>query len=98
MLGNLMDNACKWARAKVYVHCRCENGRSKIYVEDDGPGIPDDKMEQVLQRGQRLDDSMEGHGLGLGIVQDLVELYRGRLSLGKSEHGGLRASLELPGN
>jgi len=98
MLGNLLDNACKWANGKVYVHCTCVDGHSCIYVEDDGPGIPDDKMEQVLQRGQRLDESMEGHGLGLGIVQDLVELYRGRLSLGKSAHGGLRACLELPGD
>lgn len=98
MLGNLMDNASKWAREKVRVHCTCENGHSTIYVEDDGPGIPDDKIEQVLQRGQRLDESMEGHGLGLSIVQDLVELYRGRLSLEKSVQGGLRASLQLPGD
>lgn len=97
MLGNLLDNACKWAKRRVFFHCECQDGRCYLSVEDDGPGIPEDKIEQVLQRGQRLDESREGHGLGLGIVQDLVELYRGELSLGRSEHGGLAARLDLPG-
>jgi signal transduction histidine kinase len=97
MLGNLMDNACKWAEQRVFVHCEREGGHCLLYVEDDGPGIPTDKIEQVMQRGQRLDESREGHGLGLGIIQDVVELYGGSLALGKSRHGGLSARLELPG-
>ncbi len=98
MLGNLMDNACKWARGRVRVHCREENGHRVLCVEDDGPGIPQDKLERVLQRGQRLDESKQGHGLGLGIVQDIVELYNGKLHLERSELGGLRAVLTLPGH
>ena len=97
MLGNLMDNACKWAEQRVIVHCNRNNGHCLLFVEDDGPGIPPDKIEQVMQRGQRLDESREGHGLGLGIIQDVVELYGGSLSLGKSTYGGLSARLKLPG-
>jgi signal transduction histidine kinase len=97
MLGNLMDNACKWAGSRVIVHCKNEDGHCLLYVEDDGPGVPEDKIEHVMQRGQRLDESREGHGLGLGIIQDIVELYRGDLVLGKSGYGGLSARLKLPG-
>ena len=97
MLGNLMDNACKWADSRVIVHCLSQKGRNYIYVEDDGPGIPEDKIEQVMQRGQRLDESREGHGLGLSIIQEIMELYGGKLSLSKSGYGGLSARLDLPG-
>ena len=97
MLGNLMDNACKWAESRVIVHCRGEANRCFLYVEDDGPGIPDDEIERVLQRGQRLDESREGHGLGLGIIQDIVEMYSGKLTLSRSGYGGLSAELNLPG-
>ena len=97
MLGNLMDNACKWTNSRVIVHCLSQKGRNYIYVEDDGPGIPEDKIEQVMQRGQRLDESREGHGLGLSIIQEIMELYGGKLSLSKSGHGGLSARLDLPG-
>ena len=97
MLGNLMDNACKWAKHRVVVHCTGAKGRRYLYVEDDGPGIPEDKLERVLQRGQRLDESKQGHGLGLSIVQELVELYRGSITLASSGHGGLSVKLDLPG-
>jgi signal transduction histidine kinase len=97
MLGNLMDNACKWARSEVAVSCRPSNGDTLVTVEDDGPGIPADKLAHVMQRGQRLDESTQGHGLGLSIVQDIVELYDGKLELDHSELGGLRAQLTLPG-
>lgn len=96
ILGNLLDNACKWADHNVIVYCKGKNERCLIYVEDDGPGIPDDKIERVLQRGQRLDESKQGHGLGLGIIQDLVELYSGTLTLTRSDRGGLRAVIGLP--
>lgn len=97
MLGNLMDNACKWAKSRVIVHCRLDGGRCHLLVEDDGPGIPEDEISRVLQRGQRLDESREGHGLGLGIIQDIVEMYSGKLTLGRSGYGGLSAELNLPG-
>jgi len=98
ILGNLMDNACKWADRRVFVRCWSESGQTVIVVEDDGPGIPEDKIGRVLQRGQRLDETKQGHGLGLGIVQDLLELYGGKLTLGRSGYGGLAAELILPGN
>ena len=98
MLGNLMDNACKWAKSRVVVHCSGATGRCHIYVEDDGPGIPEDKIEQVLRRGQRLDESTHGHGLGLSIVQELVDLYQGTISLSTSRYGGLCVKLDLPGD
>ena len=97
LLGNLMDNASKWAKKRVIVHCESQGGRCVIYVEDDGPGIPEDKIEHVMQRGQRLDESREGHGLGLSIIQEVSELYSGKLTLGKSGYGGLSARLNLPG-
>ena len=97
MLGNLMDNACKWARREVVVRCWGEPGKTVIVVEDDGPGIPDEQMNQVLQRGQRLDETKQGHGLGLGIVQDILELYGGKLTLGRRGNGGLAAELIVPG-
>ena len=97
VLGNLMDNACKWARSEVAVSCRPSNGDTLVTVEDDGPGIPADEISRVMQRGQRLDESTQGHGLGLGIIQDIVELYNGKLELGVSKLGGLRADLTLPG-
>ena len=98
MLGNLMDNACKWAKSRVRIRCCEDDGHRVLSVEDDGPGIPDGQLERVLQRGQRLDESKQGHGLGLGIVQDIVELYSGTLRLERSELGGLRAVLTLPGH
>ena len=98
MLGNLMDNACKWAKSRVVVHCGPIDGHTLITVEDDGPGIPEGEISRVMQRGQRLDESTQGHGLGLGIIQDIAELYEGNLALEASELGGLRAHLTLPGN
>jgi len=96
MLGNLLDNACKWANRRVIVHCRsCEN-RVRIAVEDDGPGIPELTAEVVLKRGGKLDDSVAGHGRGLGIVRDISELYGGTLTLSRSGYGGLCAELDIP--
>jgi signal transduction histidine kinase len=97
MLGNLMDNACKWAASTVAVSCETRDGRLLLCVEDDGPGIPALNTEMVLKRGHREDEKVQGHGLGLSIVQEIAELYGGTLSLGRSSLGGLRAELELPG-
>jgi signal transduction histidine kinase len=96
MLGNLMDNACKWARNRVVVHGEQSAGRLYIDIEDDGPGIPEQRMKDVLRRGHRLDETTPGSGLGLDIVQDIAHLYRGSLSLRQSVHGGLCARLDLP--
>lgn len=95
MLGNLMDNACKWARTRVRVSAQ-RMGRDIILdIEDDGPGIPEDQQSAVLQRGMRLDEATPGSGLGLNIVVELAQLYQGNLSLGRSDLGGLRARLQL---
>ena len=67
-----------------------------ISVQDDGPGIPEKHLEDVIQRGIKLDDSKPGHGQGLGIVKDIADLYGGQLELGKSLLGGLQTQLDLP--
>jgi len=96
MIGNLLDNACKWARSKVGLRCVCRDRRMTLTVEDDGPGIPPEFVGRAVHRGWKEDDSRPGHGLGLAIVNELVDLYGGKLELGKSRSGGLRAELELP--
>jgi signal transduction histidine kinase len=96
MLGNLMDNACKWARSRVVVSGRRVEGGLRITVEDDGPGIAEGRRAEVLKRGRRLDETMPGSGLGLDIVQDIAEIYGGSLQLNVSSMGGLRVDLELP--
>ena len=96
MLGNLLDNACKWARSQVLVRAEHGGDRLLIVVEDDGPGIPDERKGEVLQRGRRLDEKIPGSGLGLDIAQDIAGLYRGSITLGRTVSGGLSARLELP--
>ena len=96
MLGNLMDNACKWAKGHVQIRGKSDYAHVYLTVEDDGPGIPDERIIEVLHRGHRLDESKPGHGQGLGIVKDIADLYGGSLNLGNSELGGLRAELILP--
>ena len=96
MLGNLMDNACKWAKAKVQVGATAAETLT-IVIDDDGPGIPPERRAAALTRGGRLDQTVPGSGLGLDIVRELAELYSGTLRLEDSPLGGLRARLELPG-
>jgi signal transduction histidine kinase len=96
ILGNLCDNACKWARARVVVTAARRDGRLAVAIEDDGPGIAPGAREAVLARGQRLDERVPGSGLGLDIVREIVTLYRGTLALGDSTLGGLRVELDLP--
>jgi len=97
MLGNLLDNACKWAASRVQVAAGITAGQLEIRVEDDGPGLPGPVRESVLQRGVRADEAMPGSGLGLSIVSDLAGLYGGALHLESSTLGGLRVRLCLPG-
>jgi signal transduction histidine kinase len=97
MLGNLMDNACKWAHGLVRVETRIRDRRLIVSVDDDGPGLPPERREEVFGRGRRLDEAAPGSGLGLAIVRDLAELGGGGVHLDDSPLGGLRAVLELPG-
>ena len=95
MLGNLLDNACKWARARVIVRSTAEAGRIVVTVDDDGPGLDASMREAVLRRGVRADEAAPGSGLGLAIVRDLAGVYGGTVALGQSPEGGLRAELTL---
>jgi signal transduction histidine kinase len=96
MLGNLVDNACKWAKTRVEVRSSLDEGQIVTTVDDDGPGLDPSLRETVLRRGVRADEAAPGSGLGLAIVADLVELYGGSIALGSSPLGGLRATLRLP--
>jgi signal transduction histidine kinase len=96
MLGNLLDNACKWARGEVEARAVADGDHLVIEVDDDGPGLPPEQHQTVLERGRRLDERVPGSGLGLAIVADLAELYSGRIELATAPRGGLRARLTLP--
>ncbi|WP_199087634.1 sensor histidine kinase [Bosea sp. ASV33] len=100
MLGNLLDNAFKWAGSTVEVSLASEKAedteRIALLIDDDGPGLPEEAMADVLKRGRRLDETTPGSGLGLSIVVDIAKLYGGGLTLHRSPLGGLRARLELP--
>jgi signal transduction histidine kinase len=103
IVGNLVDNACKWARATVTVageYARPDGeddtGRLRLIIDDDGPGLTAEEIEEVGRRGLRLDETKPGSGLGLSIVTDLVAMYHGGFRLDRSPSGGLRAEIELP--
>jgi signal transduction histidine kinase len=105
MVGNLVDNGCKWAQSRVAIEVVTDQaqadddrGRVRIIVDDDGPGLSPAEREQVALRGQRLDETKPGSGLGLSIVVELARLYGGALTLGTAPIGGLRAELALPGD
>jgi signal transduction histidine kinase len=96
MLGNLLDNACKWGRSRVTIGASATGSGVDIIVDDDGSGLAEMMRETVLQRGVRADEAAPGSGLGLAIVRDLAEVYRGSIALDASPEGGLRARLRLP--
>jgi len=96
MLGNLLDNACKWAKSRVAIDASSSGAAVVVTVDDDGPGLEASMRDLVLQRGVRADEAAPGSGLGLAIVRDLAELYGGSISLGAAPMGGLRATLQLP--
>jgi signal transduction histidine kinase len=96
LLGNLLDNACKWAAGRVRIAARRTGDRLKVEIGDDGPGIAADQRAVALQRGGRLDERKPGSGLGLTIALDLATLYGGSLKLGQSTLGGLKVELDLP--
>ena len=97
MLGNLLENAFKWSRRRIRVSVVAEaGGKLRLCVEDDGPGIAEAQRQAVLQRGQRADSSVQGHGIGLAMVQEIVLLYGGKLEIGQSGLGGAAVCLSLP--
>lgn len=91
LLGNLMDNARKWATSTV----RVRYAQPYLTIEDDGPGVPDDELAHLGERGRRLDESIQGSGLGLSIVEDIADLYGLGVSYGQSELGGLRVDVRV---
>lgn len=102
LLGNLLDNACKWCRTRVRVSLERRADRLGrptllIVVEDDGSGIAPSDRERILERGARADEQVAGQGLGLAMVREIVELYAGRLEIGDSRLGGARIEVEIPG-
>ena len=88
LLGNLLDNAFKWANQHIEIKAEQTNNHLRITVSDDGPGIDQHKVEELLQRGKRADQTTAGHGIGLSIVQNIVEAYHGSLKITKSQLGG----------
>jgi signal transduction histidine kinase len=96
LLGNLLDNACKWADSTVSLNIRHQDQSYWLLINDDGPGIPEVRRDEVLGRGSRLDEQVDGHGLGLGIVKDIVESWGGTLQLLESPSGGLQIRIQLP--
>jgi signal transduction histidine kinase len=96
VVGNLLDNACKWAKSRVNISVSPCMGGIQIVVEDDGLGINPSDYPKVLRRGFRVDELTQGSGLGLAIVDDLVSLYDGNIELGQSSLGGLRVLIQLP--
>jgi two-component system sensor histidine kinase PhoQ len=94
MLGNVMDNAAKWARHRIAVKVWRDGGRLRIRVDDDGAGFSD--TQSILQLHVRMDERVPGHGVGLAVVNDLVTSYRGELSLSRAELGGARLEIVLP--
>ena len=89
ILGNLLDNAFKWCKQRIEVSARQQGKRLNIRIEDDGPGMKPEQVEQLLQRGARADEGMPGHGIGLSIVQNIVKAYKGTLEIKKSNLGGV---------
>jgi signal transduction histidine kinase len=96
MLGNLLDNACKWARSRASVSAAPEAGSVLVTIDDDGPGIAVHVRQAVFERGVRADEAAPGSGLGLAIVRDLATACGGEVTLAEAPIGGLRVRLRLP--
>ena len=96
VLGNLLDNACKWCRQRVGISVTLEKARARISIVDDGPGIAASQVETILQRGGRIDQTKPGQGIGLSVVVDIIAAYQGRLQIGAGPLGGAAFSFDLP--
>ena len=95
ILGNLLDNAFKWCKQRVVVSAEQQDGKLIIRIEDDGPGMKPGQVEQLLKRGVRADEAMPGHGIGLSIVHNIVQAYRGSLKIEQSKSGGVAVSIVI---
>lgn len=98
VLGNLMDNAWKYGRNRVRVTAHSKNQALELHVEDDGEGIPSERMDEVLQRGQRLDEHQPGQGIGLAVAEDIVSAYGGKLTIERSVLGGADVTILISNN
>src|SRR5262249_10943494 len=97
IVGNVMENACKWSKRHVRVAAAPSGaGELTVVIDDDGPGLPEDQREAALKRGARLDELTPGSGLGLSIVDELAKAYGGAIRLEAGEMGGLKAEIRLP--
>jgi len=96
LIGNLLDNACKFARSRVRLTAGLIDSRLELFVEDDGPGLESDQLQKLNRRGQRLDERVAGHGLGLGICRDILDYYHGELAFMNSDLGGLCVAVDIP--
>jgi signal transduction histidine kinase len=96
ILGNVLDNACKWATAAIQIRASATGRTLALSIEDDGPGLPASQRTAVLERGVRLDEAAPGSGLGLAIVRDLAEHYGGTIVLDAAQSGGLSVRITLP--
>lgn len=96
MLGNIIENGYKYTNDKVMLSVSLKNNQALIIMDDNGKGIPENKIKEVLKRGTRLDQTIQGSGIGLPIAKEIIELYKGSLSLNKSELGGLQVKIILP--
>jgi signal transduction histidine kinase len=96
LLGNVLDNACKWADSRVQLSVSSGADGYTLCIDDDGSGIEPERRQEVLSRGSRLDEQVAGHGLGLGIVRDIVDVWSGTLQLTDSVLGGLCVQINLP--
>jgi len=101
LAGNLLDNACKWCKSRVKLTIRplddsaIDNGDMQLIIEDDGPGIPVEAADTLLQRGMRLDESAPGHGIGLAVVKEIAASYGGEIKIDQSPLGGARVAINI---
>jgi signal transduction histidine kinase len=96
LVGITLENAAKWASTRVTVRSTVMEAHATIEISDDGPGIPEERLSQLGQRGQRLDEATPGNGLGLAIASEILALNRGRIEFRRGDTGGLVVALTLP--
>lgn len=95
VLGNLLDNACKWCRTDIYLNLKLQKDNFEILISDDGPGIATDMINEITKRGVRADEFTPGHGVGLAIVQDIVSTYNGEIDFTSPQAGGLKIGIKF---
>ena len=96
LTGNLLDNSCKFASSKATLDIKVTQRKLKFVFEDDGKGLDIQQVEEIKRRGVRLDETVAGHGLGLGICSDIIDTYQGQISFSESSLGGLKVEVEIP--